>query len=99
MGNHTYTTSSVTSRDGTTIGYRQLGNGPGIILLHGGASASQSYMKLGTLLSDAFTIYIPDRRGHGFFRDLVVQKMLEATKQADGSHFEIFRRINVSARK
>ncbi len=35
----------------------------------------------------------------GFFRDLVVQKMLEATKQADGTYFEIFRRINVSARR
>ena len=37
--------------------------------------------------------------GRGFFRDLVVQKMLVATKQADGTYFEIFRRINVSARK
>jgi trans-aconitate methyltransferase len=35
----------------------------------------------------------------GFFRDLVVQKVLQATKQADGTYFEIFRRINVSARK
>jgi trans-aconitate methyltransferase len=35
----------------------------------------------------------------GFFRDLVVQKMPEATRQADGTYFEIFRRINVSARK
>src|SRR5450759_5002316 len=61
----TYTTSSVTSSDGTIIGYRQLGSGPGIILLHGGASASQGYMKLGTLLSDTFTVYIPDRRGRG----------------------------------
>lgn len=34
-----------------------------------------------------------------FFRDLVVQKMLKATKEADGTYFEIFRRINVSARK
>ena len=67
MGNteQTYSTSSVTSRDGTTIGYRQLGNGPGIVLLHGGASASQGYMKLGALLSGAFTVYIPDRRGRG----------------------------------
>jgi pimeloyl-ACP methyl ester carboxylesterase len=61
----TYTTSSVTSSDGTIIGYRQLGSGPGIILVHGGASASQSYMKLGALLSDTFTVYIPDRRGRG----------------------------------
>jgi pimeloyl-ACP methyl ester carboxylesterase len=63
--NQTYATSSVTSKDGTVIGYRQLGNGPGIILLHGGANASQNYMKLGAALSDAFTVYIPDRRGRG----------------------------------
>ena len=28
-----YTTGSVTSADGTTIGYRQIGSGPGAILL------------------------------------------------------------------
>lgn len=33
--NQTYTTSSVTSKDGTTVGYRQMGSGPGIILMHG----------------------------------------------------------------
>lgn len=63
--NKSYTTDSVTSYDGTTIGYRQMGNGPGIILLHGGVNASQNLMKLGTLLSDEFTVYIPDRRGRG----------------------------------
>jgi pimeloyl-ACP methyl ester carboxylesterase len=63
--NQTYSPSSITSRDGTTIGYRQLGDGPGIVLLHGGANASQNYMKLGALLSDGFTVYIPDRRGRG----------------------------------
>jgi pimeloyl-ACP methyl ester carboxylesterase len=61
----TYTIGSVTSKDGTTIGYRQLGSGPGIILLHGAASASQHFMKLGVALSDAFTVYISDRRGRG----------------------------------
>ena len=60
-----YTTDSVTSKDRTNIGYRQMGNGPGIILLHGGAKASQSLMQLGTTLSDEFTVYIPDRRGRG----------------------------------
>jgi trans-aconitate methyltransferase len=37
--------------------------------------------------------------GRGFFRDLVVQRMLEITKQTDGAYFETFRRINVYARK
>jgi len=60
-----YTIGSVTSKDSTKIGYRQMGSGPAIILLHGGINASQHLMKLGTLLSDEFTVYIPDRRGRG----------------------------------
>ncbi|MGB9372412.1 MAG: alpha/beta hydrolase [Halobacteriota archaeon] len=61
----TYTTGSVNSNDGTVIGFRQLGSGPGVILLHGAVSSSQLFMKLGTALSDAFTVYMPDRRGRG----------------------------------
>ena len=60
-----YTNDSVISKDGTVIGYRQMGNGPGIVLLHGGVNASQNLMKMGKLLSDEFTVYIPDRRGRG----------------------------------
>jgi hypothetical protein len=32
-----YIIGSVTSRDGTTISYRQSGKGPGIVAVHGGA--------------------------------------------------------------
>jgi pimeloyl-ACP methyl ester carboxylesterase len=60
-----YQRKSVTSTDGTTIGYRELGAGPGVILMHGGALASQHYMKLGSALADRFTVYLPDRRGRG----------------------------------
>jgi pimeloyl-ACP methyl ester carboxylesterase len=56
---------TITSADGTTIGYRQVGQGPGVILLHGGMMASQNFTKLGVALSDAFTVFIPDRRGRG----------------------------------
>jgi pimeloyl-ACP methyl ester carboxylesterase len=58
-------THSVISKDGTKFGYRQLGAGPGIILVHGGLMTSQNFMKLGEALSDEFTVYIPDRRGRG----------------------------------
>jgi pimeloyl-ACP methyl ester carboxylesterase len=61
----TYTTDFVTSKDGTTIGYRQMGRGPGVILVHGGMQAAQNFMKLATALSDQFTVYILDRRGRG----------------------------------
>lgn len=60
-----YTKGFVTSKDGTKIGYRQMGGGPGLILLHGGISSSQYFMKLSGLLCDEFTVYIPDRRGRG----------------------------------
>ena len=66
MGNdQKYTKGFVISKDGTTVGYRQMGSGPGLILLHGGISSSQYFMKLGAALSDEFTVYIPDRRGRG----------------------------------
>lgn len=55
----------VISKDGTHIGYRQLGSGPGLILVHGGMMASQHFMKLAEALADTFTVYVPDRRGRG----------------------------------
>jgi pimeloyl-ACP methyl ester carboxylesterase len=58
-------TSAVTSKDGTTIGYRQLGHGPGVVLLHGAMSSAHSHMQLAEALADAFTVYVPDRRGRG----------------------------------
>jgi pimeloyl-ACP methyl ester carboxylesterase len=60
-----YTTGSVTSRDGTTIGYRQLGHGPGIVALHGAMESAQSHMQLAEALAGSYTIYLPDRRGRG----------------------------------
>src|SRR5215468_4744406 len=61
----TSTTGSVISADGTTIGYRQYGHGPGLILVHGGMQASQNFTRLAEALADSFTVYVPDRRGRG----------------------------------
>src|SRR5262245_56092990 len=58
-------TGLVTSKDGTVIGYRQIGHGPGIILVHGGMETSQNFMRLATALADSFTVSVPDRRGRG----------------------------------
>jgi pimeloyl-ACP methyl ester carboxylesterase len=60
-----YTTCTVVSRDGTTIGYRRVGCGPGIIAVHGGGQAAQNLMRLAAALADEFTVYLPDRRGRG----------------------------------
>jgi pimeloyl-ACP methyl ester carboxylesterase len=60
-----YTTASVTSKDGTTIGYRQLGHGSGVVVLHGAMESAQSHMQLAEALATSFTVYLPDRRGRG----------------------------------
>jgi pimeloyl-ACP methyl ester carboxylesterase len=60
-----WSTGRVISADGTVIGYRQIGNGPGLVMLHGGGRASQHYARLAEALADGLTIYIPDRRGRG----------------------------------
>ncbi len=60
-----YTTDFVTSKDGTKIGYRQLGKGAGLILVHGGMMASQNFMSLAEILANEFTVYVLDRRGRG----------------------------------
>ena len=64
-GVQSYVTDAVRSEDGTTIGYRQFGDGPGLLLVHGGMQTSHNFMKLAELLADAFTVYVPDRRGRG----------------------------------
>ena len=64
-GKDVVTTGRLVSADGTRIGYGRLGEGPSVILLHGAVNASQHMMKLGRALADAFTVYLPDRRGRG----------------------------------
>lgn len=76
-----YTTGFVTSKDGTTIGHRQLGHGPGVVLLHGAASSAHNHMQLAEALAAAFTVYVPDRRGRGlsgpFGTDYNIQKEVD----------------------
>jgi pimeloyl-ACP methyl ester carboxylesterase len=61
----TATFEALTSVDGTTIGYRQLGEGPGLVLLHGSMSSSYNHSQLAEALAGDFTVYVPDRRGRG----------------------------------
>jgi pimeloyl-ACP methyl ester carboxylesterase len=73
------TTGSVTSKDGTTIGYRQLGHGPGVVLLHGAMSSAHNHIQLAEALADTFTVYVPDRRGLSgpYSEDYSIQKDVE----------------------
>ena len=59
------TTGSVTSRDGTAIGYLRVGHGPGVVLLHGSMESARSHTGLALALAGDFTVYLPDRRGRG----------------------------------
>jgi len=89
-----YTTDSVISKDGTKIGYRQMGHGPGLIILHGTFESAQSHMELAEVLSDSFTLYMPDRRGRGTSpyssQEFSIQKDIEdlqAILQKTNTHY------------
>jgi pimeloyl-ACP methyl ester carboxylesterase len=57
--------ATVRSADGTTIGYREYGAGPGLILVHGGMLAGQDLSGMAEALADRFHVFVPDRRGRG----------------------------------
>jgi pimeloyl-ACP methyl ester carboxylesterase len=59
------TTGSVTSRDGTQIGFLKIGHGPSVVVLHGSMESASSHTLLAKALADEFTVYLPDRRGRG----------------------------------
>lgn len=65
-------TGSITSADGTTIGYRHFGTtgptgptAPAVVLLHGGGQSGRNLQRLAETLAADFTVYVPDRRGRG----------------------------------
>jgi pimeloyl-ACP methyl ester carboxylesterase len=65
FGGMDYETGSVRSLDGTPIGYRRLGQGPAVLVLHGGMQAAQDFMRLARYLAADFTVCAVDRRGRG----------------------------------
>ena len=72
----------VTSKDGTTIGYRQYGAGPAIVLVQGAVGTTHSYHELAVALAQDFTVYVPERRGRplsprAYSPDRVVQREVE----------------------
>ena len=60
-----FTTDSVESADGTTIGFRRTGSGRPLVLVHGGMLASQHFVALAGELAADFEVVVPDRRGRG----------------------------------
>ena len=59
------TLQRVTSKDGTTIAFDRLGDGPPIILVCGGSVDRMSNAGLAAVLAPDFTVFNYDRRGRG----------------------------------
>src|ERR1039458_5780739 len=61
-----FSASAVTSADGTTIGYRTTGRGPGLIMLSGALLTARDFDGLARALGGrGFTVHALDRRGRG----------------------------------
>ncbi|MCJ8014816.1 alpha/beta hydrolase [Paenibacillus sp. KQZ6P-2] len=60
-----FTRSTVTSQDGTTIGYRSIGSGPGLIVVPGALTTSEQFTTFALHFADSLTVHIMDRRGRG----------------------------------
>jgi pimeloyl-ACP methyl ester carboxylesterase len=56
---------TVTSKDGTTIAFDRLGDGPPVILVCGGSTDRSANAPLADLLAEHFTVSNYDRRGRG----------------------------------
>jgi pimeloyl-ACP methyl ester carboxylesterase len=85
---------TVMSSDGTTLGYFQMGQGDGVVLVHGAGQTAESFRTLATDLSSRFTVFVPDRRGrgrspsYGDFQGLRTEVAdLEALLNATGAHY------------
>ncbi len=55
----------VTTRDRIRIHYRRLGQGPGLVLLHGYPQTGHMWRKVLPALAGRFTVAAPDLRGYG----------------------------------
>lgn len=96
MTDSTTTLDHATSRDGTTIAYDRLGDGPPIVLVCGGSVDRQSNAGLASVLASQFTVYNYDRRGRGDSGDTLpyaIEREIEdidAVIQATGGSAHLF---------
>ena len=58
-------TSSVLSKDGTTISYLSMGSGPSVMVIPGALSMAADYAAFARALAEHFTVHTIERRGRG----------------------------------
>jgi pimeloyl-ACP methyl ester carboxylesterase len=61
----TPTQGTVTSTDGTPIGYETVGEGDGILVVGGAWRRADDYLPLARALAGSFAVHVIDRRGRG----------------------------------
>ncbi len=86
--------SSVASKDGTIIGFKSMGDGPGVIIVPGLLSSSNEFIRFAEELKETFTVHIMDRRGRGISgvqgNDYSIRKESEdltAVREATGASY------------
>ena len=58
-----------TSTDGTRIGFTQLGQGPKVLIVHGGLGCAEDWRLVAEALAPHHTCFLVDRRGRGASAD------------------------------
>ena len=74
---------TITSADGTTIGFQSFGAGDGLILLGGALRAARDYVSFAEELSRSFTVHVMERRGRVCAQSLAA----EIRGAGDGRHW------------
>lgn len=59
----------IVSEDGTRVGFRKLGTGPALVLIHGSLADGEEYLPFASALSADFTVWVADSRGRGLSGD------------------------------
>jgi alpha-beta hydrolase superfamily lysophospholipase len=83
--------ATVTSADGTLIGYQRLGTGePSVIVIGGAMRTGQDYLPLARHLARGCAVYVMDRRGRGDSgpqgADYGIEKECEVDRTRFGGH-------------
>lgn len=77
------THATVTSADGTAIGYEVTGEGPVLVAVHGGTADRTRWQVVGPLLARDHTVWAVDRRGRGLSRDGAGPSSYSIEREAD----------------